>query len=121
MGYASPKSMKKHSHKGKHHKHMSSKKMKSHKKRSSKKNKHSYPVYFKGTTPTFYKGNGGTSYGKTGGIFHGTKGKGMNKRHGNKGYHKGTGAGAHPQELPKSYFFYGGNGKGNRGIDVFVF
>lgn len=113
-----------------HHKYMSSKKMKSHKKKSSKKNKHSYPVYYKGATPTYYKGKGtphkgkgGTSpYGKTSGPFYATKGKGMMPMSfGNKGFYNGAGAGAYPQELPKSYLFYGGNGKGNRGIDVFVF
>ena len=118
----------------------SSKKMKSSLKKSSKKgkksSKYSYPVYYKGATPTYYKGKGFTGgtpyYGKTDGTFSKTMGKGMSKKHsvyGGRIYQNAAGARGspfnyndpQPQQLPSSYFFYRGNGKGNRGIDVFVF
>lgn len=128
----------------KYRSHNSSKKMKSSMKKSSKKGKKaskkgkfSYPVYYKGATPTYYKGKGfkgGTPYyGKTSGTFFTTMDKSMmSKKHSMYGsgvYPNSAGARGSPfnynkptkQELPSSYFFYRGDGKGNRGIDVFVF
>ena len=135
-------------HKGKSSKSMKSSKksMKSSKKKSySKKGKYWYPAVthkgagnsgskgkgtqYKPKTPAT-KGKGGTSYLKTNGTFVATKGKGTSRKSA-KSSKPATAARAgtsafnynNPpkQELPRSYLFYGGSGKGNRGIDVFVY
>ena len=92
------------------------------KKASEKRGYSTYPGYYKGTRPT-YKGipsRKGLKSQRKGGLSFGSsfyKGKGQST----KSLGRGGKGKTQKSELPNHYFFYGGNGKGNRGIDVFVF